>query len=157
MQYAKYAKNMHDMQNMQTSFSICRICTAHFADARRTRMSGGGGRPSHSRTGSPSHRQTTPAAGRGSTRPASAVKHTDALSQAARSCLQATWPCGPTGKQRRAQIAGFKFRGWHTPGALDTGPPVGADQRRNSGEPEQRKGFRFREQRLTRSIGPGPT
>ncbi len=26
--------NMHDMQNMQTSFSICRICTAHFADVR---------------------------------------------------------------------------------------------------------------------------
>jgi hypothetical protein len=25
--------NMHDMQNMQTSFPICRICTAHFADA----------------------------------------------------------------------------------------------------------------------------
>ncbi len=24
--------NMHDMQNMQTSFSICRICTAHCAD-----------------------------------------------------------------------------------------------------------------------------
>jgi hypothetical protein len=23
---------MHDMQNMQTSFPICRICTAHFAD-----------------------------------------------------------------------------------------------------------------------------
>jgi hypothetical protein len=27
--------NMHDMQNMQTSFPICRICTAHFADARK--------------------------------------------------------------------------------------------------------------------------
>ncbi len=25
-------KNMHDMQNMQTSFPICRICTAQFAD-----------------------------------------------------------------------------------------------------------------------------
>jgi hypothetical protein len=28
-------KNMHDMQNMQTSLSICRICTAHFADGSR--------------------------------------------------------------------------------------------------------------------------
>ena len=25
--------NVHDMQNMQTSFPICRICTAQFADA----------------------------------------------------------------------------------------------------------------------------
>jgi hypothetical protein len=25
--------NMHDMQNMQMLFPICRICTAHFADA----------------------------------------------------------------------------------------------------------------------------
>jgi hypothetical protein len=36
MQYVKFAKNMHDMQNMQTSFSICRICTAHFADVIST-------------------------------------------------------------------------------------------------------------------------
>jgi hypothetical protein len=28
-------KNMHDMQSIQTSFSICRICTAHFADGDR--------------------------------------------------------------------------------------------------------------------------
>jgi hypothetical protein len=25
--------NMHDMQNMQMLFPICKICTAHFADA----------------------------------------------------------------------------------------------------------------------------
>ena len=51
---------------------------------RRTRMSGGSGRPSHFRTRSPSHRQTAPAAGRGSTCPASATEHTNALSQATR-------------------------------------------------------------------------
>ncbi len=32
MQYANMQNNMHDMKNMQTSFPICRICTAHFAD-----------------------------------------------------------------------------------------------------------------------------
>ncbi len=34
----RYAKKLHDMQNMQTSFSICRICTAHFADGGKLRL-----------------------------------------------------------------------------------------------------------------------